>query len=507
MICRLVSLVLLLNCQLLSPHAWAEIKKDLGLQLAENPPMHVIARTPPAPAPLDKEFEIRDGFTLIETLDKFRDAIKNNNQKIRMKPGIYRAEKIDPPMVFPVLHAQPGSEGDFPQNQQEHIFAVNGSNNYFDLRGAVFETPVSVQSKLSGRAHVSDTWHINGAGNTFEGGYFRNVTDMPYPTYRVTENEFEVCNDNNTFLDCTFVIRGSVPYGYSDFYGKGGPNFGRLNKHSFMSITHANNTRIIGCQVYLQSFGHCIHLHKVDGVRIERCLLTGALRPTNDIFKERVGRAQEYDFQIMYRGKRPIPRDQMIPLTEDGVRSYNEVKNITVVDTTVERMRGCFQLLCVGDVILENVTVLEAGDFSFDLSAGGAGRVSLKNCRADIAYNPLFNLTRGEIPEDALFDVTILNPTDEIEPTARSGLGTICGRQCTFILRDGTTRPLPEEANRLLCGGKKGLEYSTVINYTGAKLVLNERVRHCEIKSRGPVEDHGRDNAISKITSGNVDDG
>jgi len=76
MICRLVSLVLLLNCQLLS-HAWAETKKDLGLQLAENPPMQVIARTPPAPAPLEKDFEIRDGFTLIETLDKFRDVIKN----------------------------------------------------------------------------------------------------------------------------------------------------------------------------------------------------------------------------------------------------------------------------------------------------------------------------------------------------------------------------------------------------------------------------------------------
>ena len=68
----------------------------------------------------------------------------------------------------------------------------------------------------------------------------------------------------------------------------------------------------------------------------------------------------------MYRGKRPIPHDQMIPLTEDGVRSYGGDKNITVVDTTVERMRGCFQLLCEGDVTLENVTVLEAGDFSFD---------------------------------------------------------------------------------------------------------------------------------------------
>ena len=36
----------------------------------------------------------------------------------------------------------------------------------------------------------------------------------------------------------------------------------------------------------------------------------------------------------------------MIPLTEDGVRSYDSVRNDTVIDTTVERMRGCFRLLC-----------------------------------------------------------------------------------------------------------------------------------------------------------------
>jgi hypothetical protein len=141
-----------------------------------------------------------------------------------------------------------------------------------------------------------------------------------------------------------------VPYGHTDYYGKGGPNFGRLNKHSFMSIDHANNTRLAGCKVYMRSFGHCVHFHVVDGVLIERCLFTGTLRSTNDIHKERIGRARDYDFNIMYRGKRPIPHDQMIPLTEDGVRSYNDVKNITVKDTVVERLRGCFQLLCVGNV-------------------------------------------------------------------------------------------------------------------------------------------------------------
>ncbi len=474
-------------------------RKDTGLQLAENPPMQVVTRTPPAPPAVTGDFEVRDGFRVITTLKEFRAASKKDGQKIRMKPGVYRAETVDPPMTVPLRHAEPNADGSVPTNRQEHIFAVNGSDNYFDLRGAVFETPVSVQSRLSGKAHVADCWHINGSGNVFEGGTFRNVTDRPYPKYRVAENEFEVCGDGNTFRDCTFVIRGSVPYGYSDFYGKGGPNFGRLNKHSFMSISHANGTRLVGCRVYMQSFGHCVHFHKVEGARIERCFFSGTLRPTNDIFRESVGRATEYDFHIMYRGKRPIPRDRMIPLTEDGVRSYNDVKNITVKDTTVERLRGCFQLLCTGDVTLENVTVREAGDFGYDLSAGDRGKVVMRNCRADIAYNPVFNLTRGPVPEDAFYEVTILSPAEGVKPTDRTSLGRIAGDRCTFIFHDGTSRPLPEEVNVLTCGGKKGLKNSTVVNHTAAKVILTGRTRNNVIRSRGPVLDQGKDNTVIRI--------
>ncbi len=496
--CRVFLASLLAYCPI-GPAASAQEKKDLGMQLAENPPMQTISKTPPAPAAITDKFEIRRGFRLIETLDEFRAVIKKNNQKIRMKPGIYRAEKADPPMLAPIPRTKPDRDGKIPKNNQQHIFAVNGSNNYFDLRGVVFETPVSAQSKLSGRAHVSDTWHINGTDNTFEGGYFRNILDRPYPQYNVTENEFEICNDNNTFLNCTFVIRGSIPYGYSDYYGKGGPNFGRLNKHSFMSIYRANNTKLIACKVYMRSFGHCVHFHRADGVLIKGCFFTGTLRPTNDIYEEKVGRAKEYDFNIMYRGKRPIPRDRMIPLTEDGVRSYGGDKDITVIDTTVERLRGCFQLLCDGDVTLENVTVLEAGDFSYDLSSGDKGKVMMRNCRGDIAYNPLFNLTRGDIPKDGFYEITILSPAENVKATARTSLGTICGENCKFIFHDGTTRPIPSQFNYLKCGGKKGMVNSTVTNYTTARLILNERVRNCVIKSVGPVEDHGKQNSIIKI--------
>ena len=186
-------------------------------------------------------------------------------------------------------------------------------------------------------------------------------------------------------------------------------------------------------------------------------------------------------------------------LVEDGVRAYDAVKNITVIDTTVERLRGCFQLLCVGDVTLENVTVLEAGDFSYDLSSGDRGKVVMRNCRGDIAYHPLFNLTRGPVPKDAFYEVTILSPAEGVQPTVRTSLGTLCGDRSTFIFHDGTTRPLPSEVNYVNCGGKKGLTHSTVTNYTTAKVVLNERVRYCTIRSVGPVEDHGTQNTIVKI--------
>jgi hypothetical protein len=469
-----------------------------GLQYAENPPMQVIAHTPPAPDPVTEEYEVRPGYIEIDSLDQFRKAIKMSGKKFRMKPGVYRAEKTDPPLVFKAKH-KAESTGKLDENAQEHIFAVTGSDNYFDLRGVVIETPVSLQGTLSGKAHVADSWHINGANNTFIGGYFRNVIDQPYPEYRVTECEFEICNDGNTFYECTFVIQGSIPYGYTDFYGKGSTRHGRLNKHSFMSLLNANNTSLIGCKVYQQSFGHGLHLHNVDGVLVKDCYMTGALRPTNDIFNEKVGRAVEYNFEMMYRSQQPIPRDWMIPLTEDGIRAYNDVRNVTVINTTVERFRGCFQLLCPeGDITLENVTVLEAGDFAYDLTVGDEGKVVMKNCRSDGAYNPVFNLTRGENPTEAFFELTLLSPPEGAMTTERTGLGIICGDESTFIIHDGTTRPL-DPSVQLQCGGKHGLIDSKVTNYTTAKLVLNRNVEHCVIESVGPVEDHGRRNTVVQI--------
>lgn len=474
------------------------IKKNEELQYGENPQMEVLTREPPSLPLPTKNFDIRKGYTLISTLDEFREVIKKSNQKIRMKPGIYRAKKVDPPVDL----AKADLPNLAPKNRkgyQEHIFAVNGSNNFFDLRGVVFETPVSVQTKLTRKVHISDSWHINGAKNTFIGGYFRNVIDMPYPTYNVTGSEFEVIGDGNRFFDCIFVIKGSIPYGYTDFYGKGAGAHGRLNKHSFMGIIKANDTELIRCRVYQQSFGHCIHLHSVNGAKISNCFLTGTLRSTNDIYKEVRGRAVDNKFYMLFRSKKPIPKNLMIPLTEDGIRSYEDVKNITVINTTIERMRGAVQLLCTGDVTLENVTVLEPGDFSYDVSAVKGSKISMKNCYSDVAHNPVFNLTRWNNPQEAHYEITLLSPPKGTEPTAKTSLGKICGEDCTFIIREDLKRPLPDKVNYLICGGDKELVNSSIENHTKAKLILEKNVKNCKILSLGPVEDNGRNNQVTRI--------
>ncbi|MDP4878800.1 MAG: hypothetical protein NWR36_02850, partial [Opitutales bacterium] len=276
-----------------------------------------------------------------------------------------------------------------------------------------------------------------------------------------------------------------------------------LDKHSFMSLEDVNGTTLRGCSIYNHGFGHGIHFHKVDGVLIEDCFFTGALRPTDDIYNERVGVAKDHNYNIMYRGERPIPRGEVIPLTEDGIRTYNEVQNVVVRNTTVERHRGNSALYGVGDMTLENVRMIEAGSKSFDVTSGDKGKITVKNCYSDVAYNPVF----GTGPEPAVggfFEVTILSPADGVEFTPNSGLGNIAGIDCTFILHDGTTKPLPERINVLTCGGKQPLTNSTLINFTPARIILENNATGCTIHSVGPVEDKGQNNTVIQLPRGST---
>ena len=112
--------------------------------------MQVIGAVPPGPTPATEDFTTRPGFTIIRSLEELREAVKADKQKIRLAPGIYTAKTIDTPV-----------------DGRHSIFAVTGSDNYLDLRGATIITPVSVQEKLPHKAHVSNCWQVLGNNNTF----------------------------------------------------------------------------------------------------------------------------------------------------------------------------------------------------------------------------------------------------------------------------------------------------------------------------------------------------
>lgn len=475
--------IILIGLAITTSTATAQRKKYTGIQHELNPPMRVLGTPAPSIKIPEGKFHVREGFEVIDSLDDFRAAIKKDGQKIRLKPGVYIASTKEEPI-----------EG------QHSIFAVTGSDNYFDLRDAVILTPVSVQDTLPGKAHVSDSWQIMGNNNTFDGGYFRNEVDRKYLDYHVTENEFEVRGEGNFFKNCTFLLRGSTPYGYTDFYGKGSKKFGLLDKHCFMSLEGAKNTKLIGCKVYMQSYGHALHLHAAEGVHIEDCLFSGVLRPTNDIFREKVGRAKDYDFHMKYRKHQPIPKDVVIPLSEDGIRTYGDDKDITIINTVVERMRGNLQIFADGDIIMKNVTVREAGDFGLDVSAFPPGKVIAENIRIDNTYRPAFNLRRGPVPENSSYDFTIMGHPSNRLKSKYPNLGLICGKKCNFTLRKGPGRTLPRDANVLICGEeRRPLINSTIKNLTYAKIMLSKHTENCTVESVGPVEDKGKNNTIIKI--------
>src|SRR4029078_11238055 len=79
-----------------------------------------------------------------------------------------------------------------------------------------------------------------------------------------------VAGSGTTLRDCTIHVQGSAPYGYGDLFGKGGL------KHSGVHII-GSQTKILGCKVFTQSFGHGFYLQEdCNDVHFENCQVEGA---------------------------------------------------------------------------------------------------------------------------------------------------------------------------------------------------------------------------------------
>src|ERR1043165_3652232 len=85
------------------------------------------------------------GFTTIDSIAALRQRFACSDQKIRMKPGIYRVTEVsdDPQIVFP----------------------VTGSKNHFDLRGVTIELDTKLLADMHGRTHELFVYRVTRGTN------------------------------------------------------------------------------------------------------------------------------------------------------------------------------------------------------------------------------------------------------------------------------------------------------------------------------------------------------
>ncbi len=436
-----------------------------------------------------KEFEVRKGYTVVDSITQFRRAIKTNDRKVRMKPGTYQVNKVSP--------------------EDDHsVFVCTGSNNHFDLRDVTIELPTRIYRDMRGRTHSLTGYLIQGDNNTFEGAKFENVGDHP-PHQGLSD--FRVVGDNNTFDSCEIITRGSFPYGYGSMFGIGGGSAVHLRKHSAMDVK-GDGTRITNVRIRMNTFGHAIHMHGADNTLIRGTSIRGNLRPGADIYREDDGPAARFDFKMQHppwRKGDPIPRDELIPLSEDGIRAYGGTGTVTVKNCTVDRMRRGIVLIWANEPAeVTGCTVTRCGH-GYSLSSGSVVRSSA----GDAAIGPLLFMPYGT--RKKLDAELILLPSDRT--IGNHPVAAVSGKEHEIEINIPNGSP-DNDDRPILIGRSTGGQFTgrwtsetsseqqlekvhrashiKLWNKTPHPVRLTKYASNCEILSRGPVEDSGRKNRV-----------
>ena len=434
------------------------------------------------------DFEVRPGFTVIGSLAELRDCLAASGQKIRMRPGVYQVVSAD----------------------QDHktVFHVGGSGNYFDLRGVTIQIDTKVLAALRGKVHELAVYRVPGSNLTFEGALFEDVGDEP-PYHGLSD--FSILGNGNTFKDCTFIVRGSAPYGYGDLFGKGAGAKVHLQKHAAMSV-HADNTKILGCRYFIRTFGHAIHMHGAQNTLVQDVYVEGALRRSDEILAEKDGPAARLAYKD--HDDRPIPKGVMICLAEDGIRAYHNggrdqperlTGDITVVNCTVKRMRGGITLaLASGKVEVRGCTVTESGYPGDAYSVPSAGLI--RNCRGDAAYTPLLRLGYSH-KQKADVELELL---DSVPRVGNDLLALINGHGHKVTITPSpamaTSKDLVIAVAQAYRGdeedvGKTAASNVELNNRTAHRVLLSPSSSDCTVRSLGPVTDQGTHNTVMPMRS------
>ena len=428
--------------------------------------------------------DARSGFRTIDSVAELRDVLGKSDQRVRMKPGVYAVKTA--------------------LEDDQTVFWASGSRNHFDLRGVTIQIDTRALAGLrSTKAHELATYRIYGSNLPFEGAVFEDIGEHP-PQRSLPE--FEVQGDHVTFRDCTFIVRGSRPYGYGDLFGKGAKHSEPLFKHSIMRIA-GENTSILECSFYSYAFGHAIALQGAVNTLIRDCTVEGTLRPSDDILAEKSGPAAKHGFVRLASGKE-LQAGEMVCLCEDGIRAYTKdfrterkTRGVAVINCTVHRMRGGITLaMAEPPVRVVDCRVTQCGFPGHSYIIGT--RAIVENCRGDARYVPLLGMPYVR-SHGARIELELI---DGEQPSSAGALAHINGRDHRILIGGGgkcgvgaTALPIMFSAHSRTDLTGLSAERVRLENDTFAPVVLEENTRDCKICTFGEVlEDRGQNNTICR---------
>ncbi|MDU0353294.1 hypothetical protein RS130_04530 [Paraglaciecola aquimarina] len=313
-------------------------------------------------------------FIAINSLDELRHYASVDNVKVRLNPGVYTIEAAE----------------------SHKFMSFTGKNSHYDLRDVTLRVDTKLFS-LFGDPSGADGFYrvidLSGENSVFEGLKVETFGDKP--GYQSRNKIFNIVGSGITLKNVDVTTSGSTPWGYGSLYGIKGTVVRKMN--GIRVGWPAVGVKVIGCKVHMRAMGHAIFVQGAIDTLIENCHVDGLVKTTNDLLAEKSGYAydrhfkvprQEYVEGVTVGKKGEILPNEIIALSEDGIRLYGDFRghvtgSTTIRDSSVYQMRRgiCTGLGAAADVV-ENCEATDCIAAGFNI--GNKDR--LINCRANAKY-------------------------------------------------------------------------------------------------------------------------
>jgi hypothetical protein len=353
-----------------------------------------------------------DGFVTVDSLEELRSYGARDKVMVRLHPGVYALERAT----------------------SHRFLQFTGHDSHYDLRGVTLRVDTRLFRQFGDPGGVDGFYRVidlAGDRTVFEGAKIETFGDLPGIQSR--NKIVNITGSGAVLRGVDITTSGSSPWGYGSLYGIASGDVRKMN--GIRIGWPAKGAKVTQCRVHMRAMGHAIFVQGAVDTCIEDCQVDGLLRPTNGILAEKSGYAFDREFKTAGSGYiegvhvgagGTILPDEMISLSEDGIRLYDQgaghpTGKTAILRCTVRQMRRgiCTAHGPAADQI-NNCEVRDCVAAGFNLGSGDM----LEHCRADAKYSEALSCPYP-FSNGVRVDLTILDSRNGL---ANDLLATLNGR-------------------------------------------------------------------------------